>query len=123
MTPRILIVDDERSIVKVIRKQLEIAGYEVAVSLDGEDGLAKAQAWRPDVIILDVMLPRVNGYEVCATLKADQDLRQIPILMLTARAQPPDREQGLRSGADIFLTKPFDLEDLLRQVQALLNGS
>ena len=117
---RILVVDDEPSIAKIVKKQLEVAGYEVLVAVDGQDGLDKARQERPDMMVLDVMLPKMNGFEVCATLKQDPQYRQIPILMLTAKAQRQDYQQGLQQGAEAYLTKPFKLEELLSKVQALL---
>ncbi len=117
---RVLIVDDEPSIAKILRKQLAVAGYEVAVAVHGEEGLAKVQEWQPALILLDVMLPKVNGYQVCATLKQDPQLQRIPIIMLTAKAQRQDQETGLQQGADAYLTKPFQLDELLMKVRTLL---
>ena len=117
---RVLVVDDEPSIAKIVKKQLEVAGYDVAVAADGELGWTKARDETPDVIILDVMLPKLNGYEVCGRLKQDERLRRIPVLMLTAKAQRQDQSEGLRCGADAYLIKPFQLEELLEQVRTLL---
>jgi DNA-binding response OmpR family regulator len=117
---RVLIVDDEASIAKVLRKQLEVAGFEVDVAVDGEQGLAKIQGWRPAVVLLDVMLPKLSGYEVCTRVKRDEQLRRIPILMLTAKSQRQDQEAGMTCGAEAFLTKPFQLEELLAKVRGLL---
>ena len=120
MKRRILIVDDEPSIAKILRKQLEVAGYDVNVAVDGLDGLTKAQASLPELLVLDVMLPKMGGYEVCSTLKKDPKTQHIPILMLTAKAQRQDQEVGLQAGANAFLTKPFQLEELLEKARALL---
>ena len=121
---RVLVVDDEPSIAKILRKQLEVAGFEVAVAVDGAEGLVKVREFRPELIVLDVMLPKLSGHQVCATLKQDAELKTIPVLMLTAKAQRKDQDEGLQSGADAFLTKPFQLEELLAQVRRLLgNGA
>ena len=120
--PRILVVDDEPSIAKIVRKQLEVAGYEVIVGVDGQEGLTKAQTEHPDLVVLDVMLPKLNGYQVCGQLKQDEQLKRIPILMLTAKAQRRDEQEGLQQGADAFLTKPFRLEDLLERIRTLLKA-
>ena len=120
---RVLVVDDEPSIVKILRKQLEVAGFEVAVAVDGAEGLVKVREFRPELIVLDVMLPKLNGHQVCAMLKRDAELKTIPVLMLTAKAQRKDQDEGLQSGADAFLTKPFQLEELLGQVRRLLDSA
>ena len=121
MKHRLLVVDDEPSIAKIVRKQLEVAGYEVTVAVDGLEGLTKARETLPELIVLDVMLPKMNGVEVCSTLKQDPKTQRIPILMLTAKAQRQDQETGLQAGADAFLTKPFQLEELLDKVKTLLD--
>ena len=117
---RILVVDDEPSIAKVLRKQLEVAGFEVNVGVDGEDGLTKAREWRPDLLVLDVMLPKRNGHEVCSALRQDEQFRRLPIIMLTEKAQRQDQQEAMQRGADAYLAKPFQLEELLAQVRALL---
>ena len=127
---RILIVDDEPSIQKILRKQLEVAGFEVSVAVDGAAGLAAIQQTRPDLVVLDVSLPKMNGKDVCNAVKQDQDsaLAKTPIIMLTANARREDQEAALKQGADGFLTKPFQLDELLKLVKGLLaatgaNGS
>ena len=117
---KVLVVDDEPSIAKILRKQLEVAGFEVNVGVDGEDGLAKAREWRPELILLDVMLPKLSGHEVCKALKGDAELKKIPIIMLTAKTQRQDQDLAQSQGADGFLTKPFQLSELLVKVRALL---
>ena len=123
MKRRVLIVDDEPSIAKILRKQLEVAGYDVTVAVDGQEGLTKAREGLPELIVLDVMLPKIGGYEVCSTLKKDTKTQHIPILMLTAKAQRQDQDIGLQAGANAFLTKPFQLEELLQKAQTLLSQS
>ena len=117
---KVLVVDDEPSIAKILRKQLEVAGFDVTVAVDGEDGLAKVREWKPELILLDVMLPKINGHEVCKTLKADPELKTIPVIMLTAKTQRQDQDLAQQQGADAFLTKPFQLAELLAKVKALL---
>ena len=113
---KVLIVDDEPSIAKILRKQLEVAGFEVAVAVDGEEGLSKVREWKPELVLLDVMLPKINGHEVCKTLKADPELKRIPVIMLTAKTQRQDQDLAQQQGADAFLTKPFQLAELLAKV-------
>ncbi len=120
---RILVVDDEPGIVKVVRKQLELTGFAVAVATDGVSGLAQAREARPDLVILDLMLPKLSGYDVSATLKQDAQTRHIPILMLTANARPTDEHTSRQHGADGYLTKPFALDDLLSRIRGLLAAS
>jgi DNA-binding response OmpR family regulator len=117
---KVLVVDDEPSIAKILRKQLEVAGFEVNVGIDGEDGLAKVREWKPELVLLDVMLPKLNGHEVCKTLKADPELKRIPVIMLTAKTQRQDQDLAQQQGADGFLTKPFQLSELLAKVKGLL---
>ena len=117
---KVLVVDDEPSIAKILRKQLEVAGFDVAVAVDGEDGLAKVRESKPELLLLDVMLPNINGYEVCKTLKADPELKSLPIIILTAKAQRQDQDLAQPQGADAFLTKPFQLSELLAKVKVLL---
>ena len=120
---RILLVDDEPSIVKMVAKRLEVAGFEVIVAMDGEEALEKAKTQNPDVIILDCMLPKLNGYEVCAALKKDPERQKIPVIMLSARVQERDEKAGLECGADAYIRKPFNSQELVGQVNALSPGA
>lgn len=117
---RILVVDDEPSLVKMVSKRLEIEGFEVAVAMDGQDALEKAQSVQPNLIILDLMLPKLNGYEVCTMLKQDTRYQQIPILMFTARAQESDMKLAMECGADAFVRKPFRAQELLEHIRSLM---
>lgn len=117
---KVLVVDDEPSIAKILRKQLEVAGFDVNVGVDGEDGLAKVREWKPELVLLDVMLPKMNGHDVCKVLKADPELKGIPVIMLTAKTQRQDQDLAQQQGADGFLTKPFQLSELLAKVKGLL---
>jgi DNA-binding response OmpR family regulator len=117
---RVLVVDDEQDIVAALRFRLEASGYDVIFSYDGQDGLDKARAQIPDLIISDVMLPLIDGYKMCSLLKKDSRYAAIPIIMLTARAQESDRNTGLEAGADAYLTKPFESPALIAKVRELL---
>jgi two-component system response regulator MprA len=115
-----LIVDDEDSIVDYLRLGLRYEGFDVLTASNGLDGLAKAEAERPDLIILDVMLPRLDGLGVCRRLRSHSRTEQIPILMLTVKDQVAERVEGLEAGADDYLTKPFAYTELVARVRALL---
>jgi two-component system, OmpR family, response regulator VicR len=114
---KILVVDDEESIVDVIRYSLEKAGYSVTVAGDGEEALRLARETRPDLVVLDIMLPKLDGYEVCKALCAEMGM---PIIMLTAKDEEIDKIVGLEVGADDYLTKPFSPRELVARVRAHL---
>jgi len=123
MNPKkILIVDDEVDLVETIRFPLEGEGFNVLASYDGEDALNQARKENPDLILLDVMLPKLNGYKVCRLLKFDERYKHIPILMLTAKTQEKDKTLGKETGADEYITKPFDIEELLVKVKSYLSS-
>lgn len=117
-TPRILIVEDEPSMVSGLRDNFEYEGYKVSTAYDGVEGLERALNEIPDLIILDVMMPKMSGLEVCKQLKAKRP--SIPIIMLTARGQEVDKVVGLELGADDYVTKPFSIRELLARVKAVL---
>jgi DNA-binding response OmpR family regulator len=117
MSPRILVVDDEPAIVDVLVYNLQRAHYEVMVARDGKEALAKARREAPDLIILDLMLPQVDGLEVCRALRRDWD---VPIIMLTARDSEVDRVVGLELGADDYVVKPFSVRELMARVGSVL---
>lgn len=118
---RILVIDDNADLLKMIRVLLEErGGHEVILSLDGPDGLAKAQATPPDLAIVDVMMPGMTGYEVCRRLRQETATANIPIIILTARGQPVDREAALAAGADEYIAKPVTMAELLQRVDGLL---
>ena len=110
--PKILLVEDEKNIAKVVVYNLEREGYSVAVARDGEEGLAKARKEAPDLILLDLMIPKTDGLEVCRQLKSDPKTARIPIIMLTAKTQEADRVVGLELGADDYVPKPFSVREL-----------
>jgi two-component system, OmpR family, phosphate regulon response regulator PhoB len=117
--PRILIIEDERGLTDVLTYKLEGEGYEVAVAHDGQEGLRKAQMHLPDVIILDLMLPGMDGLEVCRQLRAGERTRNVPILILTAKAEETDQVVGFTMGADDYVTKPFSPKVLVQRIKAL----
>jgi DNA-binding response OmpR family regulator len=117
---RILIVDDEPDLLETVQINLEIEGYECLVAYDGFRGFERARKEKPDLIILDVMLPGMNGYKVCRLLKFDEKYKHIPIIMLTAEAQDKDRQTGQETGADFYMTKPFSADKLLAKVREYL---
>jgi DNA-binding response OmpR family regulator len=117
---KILVVDDEVDLVETIRFPLEAEGFNVLVAYNGEDALNQARTENPDLILLDIMLPKLDGYKVCRLLKFDERYRNIPIIMLTARVQEKDKIIGLETGANEYITKPFDMDELLEKVKAYL---
>ncbi len=118
---KILIVDDEVDLVKTIRFSLEAEGYTVLVSYNGEDALTQARKETPDLIPLDIMLPKLDGYKVSRLLKFDERYKHIPILMLTAKTQEKDKLLGKETGADEYITKPFDMNELMKKIGAYLS--
>jgi two-component system alkaline phosphatase synthesis response regulator PhoP len=122
MSPKkILVVDDEVDLVETVRFPLEMEGFDVLVSYNGEDALNQARKEKPDLIILDLMLPKLDGYKVCRLLKFDERYKHIPILMLTAKTQEKDKILGKETGADEYITKPFEMDYLMEKVKAYLN--
>ena len=117
---RVLIVEDEAAVQVTLKARLEAIGYETLSACDGDEGLRMAREEEPDLIILDVMLPKMDGLGVCRLLKSDQRYRHIPVLVLSGRASDPDRERGLNTGADAYMTKPFDSIELVGTVRRLL---
>jgi two-component system alkaline phosphatase synthesis response regulator PhoP len=118
VTKRILVIDDEPPMLLGLRDNLELEGYEVITATDGEQGLQKALTARPDLIILDLMLPRKSGLDVCRELRARSNTT--PVIMLTARSQETDKILGLELGADDYMTKPFSIAELLARARAVL---
>ena len=117
---KILVVDDEQDLVKLIRYHLEKDGYKVITAYNGDDALFLTRKERPELIILDLMLPGIDGLEVCRKLKADQELAHPAIIMLTAKGEEADITKGLKLGADDYMTKPFSPKELVARVQAVL---
>jgi DNA-binding response OmpR family regulator len=111
---RVVVADDDPDIVDILVFNLTAAGYEVESAADGVAALELVTASRPDLVVLDIMMPRMDGLQVLAALKAEPDTKEIPVVMLTARASDTDLWEGWDAGADYYITKPFDLEELLR---------
>ena len=118
---KILVVDDEVDLVETLRFPLELEGFDVIVSYNGEDALNQAREKNPDLILLDVMLPKLDGYKVCRLLKFDERYKHIPILMLTAKTQEKDKLIGKETGADEYITKPFDIDFVISKVKSYLS--
>lgn len=117
---RVLVVDDEPDLVRILEFGLKAAGYAVETAMDGQEGLKKAREQRPDIILLDLMLPKLDGYKVCRLLKFDERYKHIPIMILSARTQEGDQTLAHEMGANRFLTKPYEFAEILEHIQALL---
>ena len=117
---RILIVDDEKDIVETLSFMLKAKGFECLCAYDGEEGLTLAKSQKPDLVILDVMMPKINGYKICRLLKFDNKYKDIPIIMVTARSQDEDKMIGEETGADEYITKPFEFSDVLEKIKKYL---
>ena len=120
MAQKILIVDDEPNIAASLEFLLQRGGYEVRVAHNGEEALAQAESFRPQLVLLDVMMPKLNGYEVCQRLRQGENGARVKIVMLTARGREVDVEKGRALGADLYVTKPFSTRELVAQVRELL---
>lgn len=120
--PRILITDDSQLNAELLEAHLEGTGFDTKIVSNGDDALKAAIEWKPDVILLDVMMPKISGFEVCRRLRADANTRGIGVLMVTALDQPTDVEQGVSSGTDDFITKPINKTELLLRVRAMLES-
>ena len=120
---RILVVDDEIYIVHILDFSLGMEGYEVITALDGEQALEKARADKPDLIVLDIMMPKLDGYETCKILKADPDTKDIPVILLSAKGRNVDQKIGFEVGADDYITKPFSPRKLVERINAILGQS
>jgi len=117
---RILLVDDEKDLVYAVTLQLEANNFEVLLAYDGQEALDKARREKPDLIILDLMLPKIDGFKVCRMLKLDAKYKDIPIILFTARAQESDKKIGKEVCADSYITKPFEAQVLLDRIRELL---
>jgi two-component system alkaline phosphatase synthesis response regulator PhoP len=119
---RVLVVDDEPDLVRVLEFGLRASGYTVESASDGQEGLKKAREIKPDVILLDLMLPKLDGYKVCRLLKFDDRFKHIPIIILSARTQEGDQALALEMGANQFVTKPYDFSEILGYIETLLKS-
>lgn len=122
MAKKILVVDDERHIVRLVEVNLTRAGYEVVTAYDGVEALEKMEEEQPDMVVLDVMMPRMDGFEVLKHLQAEAKYKDIPVIMLTAKAQDADIFKGWQSGVSSYLTKPFNPKELLVFVQRIFQS-
>ncbi|MCE9558487.1 MAG: response regulator [Armatimonadetes bacterium] len=122
MATKVLVCDDERHIVRLIQVNLEKAGYTVVTAYDGKDGLEKIKSEKPDMVVLDVMMPYMDGFEVLKSLRRDPEFMALPVIMLTAKAQDKDVFEGYHYGADMYLTKPFNPIELVTFVKRLSQG-
>ena len=117
---RILLVEDEKDMVYALTLQLEAFGFEVVTAADGQEGLSKARKEKPDLIIMDIMMPNVDGYQACRMIKFDTNLSSIPIIMLTSFSREDDKERAKKVHADAYFTKPFKPEKLLAKIKSLI---
>lgn len=117
---KILVVDDEPDMVKALQIRLEQAGYQVITAYEGESGLDKTREEKPDLVILDIMMPVMDGFQVCEKIKSDPSIKGIPVIMLTAKTMGDDFDKAMEKKADWYITKPFDDKHLLRRIKGLL---
>jgi len=120
---KILVVDDEIYIVHILDFSLGMEGYQVITALDGEQALEKARAEKPDLIVLDIMMPKLDGYETCKMLKSEDLTREIPVILLSAKGRNVDQKIGFEVGADDYITKPFSPRKLVERINAILGQS
>jgi DNA-binding response OmpR family regulator len=119
---RVLVVDDEADLIRVLEFGLQARGYEVLSAADGQEGLKKAREVKPDIILLDLMLPKLDGYKVCRLLKFDERYKHIPIIILSARTQEGDQALALEMGANRFVTKPYEFSEILSHIETLVKA-
>lgn len=117
---KVLVIDDEKYIVELLKFNLEVDNYEVSYSYDGFDGFIKAKESKPDLILLDWMLPNISGIEVLKKIRSDKDLKDVPVIMLTAKNMENDKVEGLDVGADDYITKPFSIKELMARINSVL---
>ena len=120
---KVLVCDDERHIVRLIQVNLERQGYNVVTAFDGKEGLEKIRSEKPNVVVLDVMMPYMDGFEVLKTIRREPETENLPVIMLTAKAQDKDVFEGYHYGADMYLTKPFNPMELVTFVKRIVQGN
>ena len=121
MSKKILVVDDEVYILHILDFSLGAEGYEVITAADGEEAIEKARTERPDLVVLDIMMPKVDGFEACRRLKGDPETNQIPVILLTAKGREVDRQMGIEVGADDYIIKPFSPTKLIEKIGSFLS--
>ncbi|MFN0149907.1 MAG: response regulator transcription factor [bacterium] len=119
---KVLVVDDEIYILHILDFSLNAEGYEVITAEDGEAAIEKAQKEQPDLVVLDVMMPKIDGYEACRKMKQDPKMKDVPVILLTAKGRDIDRKLGLEVGADDYITKPFSPNKLIEKIGSFLGG-
>lgn len=122
MSKKIALVDDEPNILLSLEFLMQRAGYDVQTATDGDAGLQLVESWQPDLLVLDVNMPKRDGFEVCQTLRDNPDFKHLKIIMLTAKGREVEREKGLAIGADDYVTKPFSTQEIIDKVKALLEN-
>ena len=120
MTKKLFIADDELDFLSTLKARLEFEGFVVATAVDGKEALRKIREEKPDLVLLDVMMPKMNGYQVCRELKRDSTTESIPVVMVTAKSQESDRFWGKEVGADAYVTKPVDIDELIEKISGFL---
>lgn len=120
MQQTLLVIDDDEAVAQVVQRALKRFGYHVLVAMNGRDGIQMARRYKPDLIVLDVVMPGISGFQVCREMRADPLLQETPILFLTAKSEDEDKIEGLMAGADDYLTKPFNMEELHLRARAIL---
>ncbi|MCX7799416.1 MAG: response regulator [Fimbriimonadales bacterium] len=123
MPLKVLVCDDERHIVRLIQVNLERQGYQVVTAFDGKEGLEKIRSEKPDIVVLDVMMPYMDGFEVLRSIRREPETESLPVIMLTAKAQDKDVFEGYHYGADMYLTKPFNPMELVTFVKRIAKGT
>lgn len=120
MAKTILVIEDERNLIELLKFRLKTNGYNVKTALDGEEGLRKVKKYKPDLVLLDVTIPKMHGYDVCKAIKQNRITKDIPIIILTARLESEDKKGSQSCGADFFIGKPFEPKELLKEIKKLI---
>lgn len=122
MGHKVLVVDDDPAILRLLNQSLELEGYSVSTATDGEEALAELPRSEPDVVVLDVMMPKLNGFDVLERIRRDPKTATLPVILLTAKSSKEDVWEGWQRGVDYYMTKPFDIDELLRFISYVIEG-